>query len=110
MRYNYCEACGDPGNRQTHSMTRITLSESIKTQLGDLSKPLALYDENGAPLGTFTPTSKLTEQQRIAMTLPEHLLDSPVSVEELDRRLREEPLIPHEEVMAEVMELVRRLS
>ena len=83
-------------------MTHITLSNSMKAQLGALSEPLAFFDETGAPLGTFTPVSGLTEHQRVAMTLPEHLLDSKVPVEELRRRLREEPRIPHEEVMEQL--------
>ncbi len=83
-------------------MTHVTLSKSMKAQLGDLSEPLAFFDETGTPLGMFTPVSGLTEQQRIAMTLPEHLLDSKVPVEGLRRRLREEPRIPHEEVMQQL--------
>jgi len=83
-------------------MTHITLSNSTKAQLGALSEPLAFFDETGTPLGTFTPVSRLTEQQRIAMTLPEDLLDSKVPVEELRRRLREEPRIPHAEVMEQL--------
>jgi len=87
-------------------MTHITVSEKINSQLGAASEPLVLCDEAGTPLGTFTPVSRLTEHQRIAMTLPEHLLDSKLPVEELDRRLREEPGIPHEEVMRKVRELL----
>jgi hypothetical protein len=80
-------------------MTHITLSDSIRAQLGSLSEPLVLCDEAGKPLGTFTLVTGLTEHQRIAMTLPAHLLDSGTPVEELRRRLREEPRIPHEEVL-----------
>ncbi len=80
-------------------MTRITLSDSIRAQLGSLSQPLVLCDEAGKPLGTFTPVTSLTEQQRIAMTLPDHFLDSSTPTEELRRRLREEARIPHEEVL-----------
>jgi hypothetical protein len=80
-------------------MTHITLSDSMRSQLGRLNEPLVLRDEAGNPLGTFAPVAKLTEHQRIAMTLPDHLLDSTVPTEELDRRFREEPRIPHEEVM-----------
>lgn len=87
-------------------MTHITLSDSIKAQLGALGEPLAFFDEAGTPLGTFTPVNRLTEHQRVAMTLPEHLLDSKLPVEELNRRLREEPGIPHEEVMKQVMKLL----
>ena len=65
-------------------MTRITLTESMKAQPGAISEPLALFDEAGNPVGTFTPVSRLTEHQRIAMTLPERLLDSPTPVEESD--------------------------
>jgi hypothetical protein len=43
--------------------------------------------------------TKLTEHQRIAMTLPAYLLDSGTPTEELRRRLREEARIPHEEVL-----------
>jgi hypothetical protein len=87
-------------------MTHITVPDSMKTQLGASSAPLVICDKAGNPLGTFTPVSRLTEQQRIAMTLPEHLLDSRLPVEELNRRLREEPGIPHEEVMRKVRELL----
>jgi hypothetical protein len=79
-------------------MTRITLSESMRAQLGSLTEPLVLCDEAGIPLGTFTPLTSLTEHQRIAMTLPIQLLDSGTPTEELRRRLREETRIPHEEV------------
>ena len=87
-------------------MTHITLPDSIRSQLGTLSEPLVLCDDAGNPLGTFTPVGKLTEHQRIAMMLPEHLRNSGTPIEELDRRLREEPRIPHEEVMRKVMELL----
>ena len=87
-------------------MTHITVSENIKSQLGAASEPLVLCDEAGTPLGTFTPVARLTEHQRIAMTLPDHLLDSGVPLEELERRLREEPRIPHEEVIRKVQQLV----
>jgi hypothetical protein len=80
-------------------MTHVTVSDRLKTQLGASGEPLVLCDEAGNPLGTFTPLNRLTEQQRIAMTLPDHLRDSKVPVEELRRRLRDEPRIPHEEVM-----------
>ena len=80
-------------------MTRITLSDSMRAQLGSLSEPLVLCDEAGNPLGTFTPATRLTEHQRIAMTLPDHLLDSSTPTEELRRRLREESRVPHEEVL-----------
>ncbi len=88
-------------------MIRITIPGNLVEQLNP-SKPVVLCDEGGNPLGTFTPVSKLTEQQRIAMTLPEHLLDSPTPLEELNRRLREERPIPHEEVMKEIMEMIGR--
>ena len=80
-------------------MTHITLSDSVRAQLGSLSEPLVLCDEAGNPLGTFTPVTRLTEHQRIAMTLPDHLLDSGTPTEELRRRLHEEARIPHEEVL-----------
>ncbi len=80
-------------------MTRITVTEDMRAQLGSLSEPLVLCDEAGNPLGTFTPVTKLTEHQRIAMTLPDHFLDSGTPTEELRRRLREEARIPHEEVL-----------
>ena len=83
-------------------MTHVTITDSVKEQLGTLKEPLALFDESGKPLGTFTPVTKLTNHQRIAMTLPDHLLDSKLPVEELNRRLREEPGVPHEEVMRKV--------
>ena len=80
-------------------MTHITLSDSIRAQLGSLSEPLVLCDEAGNPLGTFTPVTALTEHQRMAMTLPENLLDSGTPAEELRRRLREERRVPHDEVL-----------
>ena len=80
-------------------MTHITISASMKSQLDSACEPLVLCDEAGTPLGTFTPVSRLTEHERIALTLPDHLRHSKVPVEELRRRLREEPRIPHEEVM-----------
>lgn len=80
-------------------MTHMTLSNSMRAQLGSLNEPLVLCDEAGNPLGTFTPVTKLTEHQRIAMTLPDHLLDSGTPTEELRRRLHEEARIPHEEVL-----------
>ena len=83
-------------------MTHFTLSDSIGAQLGSLSEPLVLCDEAGNPLGMFTPMTRLTAHQRIAMTLPNHLLDSGTPTEELRRRLREEPRIPHEEVLWKV--------
>ena len=83
-------------------MTRINLSDDIRAQLGSLSEPLMLCDEAGNPLGTFTPVTELTEHQRIAMTLPDNLLDSSTPTEELRRRLREEPRISHEEVLRKV--------
>ncbi len=79
-------------------MTHINLPDSMRSQLGSLSEPLVLCDEAGNPLGTFTPVTKLTEHQRIALTVPDHLLDSGTPTEELRRRLREER-IPHEEVL-----------
>jgi hypothetical protein len=80
-------------------MTHINLSDSMRSQLGSLNEPLVLCDEAGNPLGTFTPVTSLTEHQRIAMTLPDHLLDSRTPTEELRRRLREEVRVPHEEVL-----------
>ncbi len=80
-------------------MIHLTLSDNIRSQLGSLTEPLVLCDEAGIPLGTFTPVTRLTEHQRIAMTLPDHLLDSGTPAEELRRRLREEARIPHEEVL-----------
>jgi hypothetical protein len=87
-------------------MTHVTIPPSMKAQLGPLNERLVLCDEAGNPLGTFTPVSKLSEQQRIAMTLPDHVLDSKLPIEEHKRRLREEPGIPHEEVMRKVRELL----
>jgi len=87
-------------------VTHITLSDSIRSQLGDLSEPLVLCDDAGNLLGTFTSVAKLTEQQRIALTLPDHLLNSAIPREEMDRRLREELRIPHEEVMEKVKQLL----
>jgi hypothetical protein len=80
-------------------VTHINLPDSMRSQLGSLSEPLVLCDEAGNPLGTFTPVTKLTEHQRIALTVPDHLLDSGTPTEELRRRLREEARIPHEEVL-----------
>lgn len=40
----------------------------------------------------------LDENERIAMSLPDQR-KSRIPVEELRRRLREEPLVPHEEVL-----------
>jgi hypothetical protein len=85
-------------------MTHITLSDNIRSQLGALDEPLVLFDDAGNPLGTFTPVANLNEHQRIALTLPDHLLDSRLPLEELDRRLHDEPGIPHEEVLREVHE------
>lgn len=81
------------------AVTRVTLSDSMREQLGGLSQQVVLCDEAGNPLGTFTPITGLTEHQRIAITLPDQLLDSDTPVEELRRRLREEGRVPHEEVM-----------
>ena len=80
-------------------MTHINLSDRMRSQLGSLNEPLVLCDEAGNPLGTFTPVTKLAEHLRIAMTLPDHLLDSRTPPEELRRRLREEVRVPHEEVL-----------
>jgi hypothetical protein len=80
-------------------MTHITLSDSMRAQLGSLSEPLVLCDEAGNPLGTFTPVTRLTDHQRVAMTLPNHLLESNTPAEELRRRLRDEPRITQEEIM-----------
>ena len=82
-------------------MTRITLTDDIRAQLGGLTAPLVLCDEAGNPLGTFTPVTALTEHQRIAMTLPDHLLNSDTSDDELRRRLHEKGRVPHEEVLRE---------
>ena len=87
-------------------MTHITVSDSMKAQLGSLSEPLVLCDESGNPLGTFTPVTRLTEHQRIAMTLPDHLLNSGTPTEELRRRLREDARIPHEEVLKKAKQLL----
>ena len=80
-------------------MTHITVTDNMRSQLGSLNEPLVLCDEAGNPLGTFTPLTKLTEHQRIAMTLPDHLLDSATPAEELRRQLGEEPRVSHEEVL-----------
>jgi len=87
-------------------MTRITIPESVRAQLGGLSEPLVFCDEAGNPLGTYAPVTTLTEHQRIAMTLPDHLLDSDTPAEELQRRLREEGRIPHEEVVRKAKQCV----
>ncbi len=86
-------------------MTHVTVSDSIRTQLGSLREPLALCDEAGNLLGTFTPATALTEHQRIAMTLPHDLLYPEISAEELQRVLREEGRIPHDEVVRKAKEL-----
>jgi hypothetical protein len=80
-------------------MTHITLSNSIRTQLGSLSLPLALCDEAGNLLGTFTPAAALTEHQRIALTLPHDHLYPEIPAEELQSAIREEGRIPHDEVV-----------
>ena len=79
-------------------MTRITIPDSVRAQLGGLNKPVVFCDETGNPLGTFAPVTALTEHERIAMTLPDDQLDSATPTEELHRRLREEGRVPHEEV------------
>ena len=85
-------------------MTHVTVSDSIRTQLGSLSEPLALCDEAGNLLGTFTPATALTEHQRIAMTLPHDILFPEIPAEELQRALREEGRIPHDEVVRKAKE------
>jgi hypothetical protein len=87
-------------------MTHITVPASIQSQFDASEEPLIVCDEEGTPLGTFIPAAKSTGHQRTLMTLPEHLRDSKVSVDELRRRLREERLIPHEEVMEMVKKLL----
>ena len=87
-------------------MTHVTLPDSIRSQLGSLNEPFVLCDEAGKPLGTYTPVTELTEHQRISLTLPNHLRQSKLPLEELDRRLRDEPGIPHEEVLRKVKELL----
>ncbi len=86
-------------------MTHITLPDSITTQLGSLSEPLALCDEAGNLLGAFTPATALTEHQRIAMTLPHDLLYPEIPAEELQKALREEGRIPHDEVVQKAKEV-----
>ena len=85
-------------------MTRVTIPDSVRAQLGGLSEPLVFCDEAGNPLGTFAPVTALTEHQRVAMTLPDHQLDSATPTEELRRRLREEGRIPHKEVVRKAKE------
>lgn len=80
-------------------MARITIPDCVRAQLGGLTEPLVFCDEAGNPLGTFAPVTALTEHQRVAMTLPDHQLDSATPTEELRRRFREEGRIPHEEVV-----------
>ena len=87
-------------------MTHVTVSDSIRTQLGSLSEPLALCDEAGNLLGTFTPAAALTEHQRIAMTLPHDLLYPGIPAEELQRVLREQGRIPHDEVVRKAQEVL----
>ena len=87
-------------------MTHITVSGSMRTQLGSISEPLALCDEAGNLLGTFTPATALTEHQRIAMTLPHDLLYPEIPAEELQRALRDEGRIPHDEVVRKATEFL----
>ena len=87
-------------------MTHITLSDSIRTQLGSLTEPLALCDEAGNLLGAFTPATALTEHQRIAMMLPHDILYPEIPAEELRRAIREEGRIPHDEVVRKASEFL----
>jgi hypothetical protein len=87
-------------------MTHITVSDSVRRQLGSFSEPLALCDQAGNLLGTFTPATALSEHQRIAMMLPRDLLYPEIPAEELQRALREEGRIPHDEVVRKAKEFL----
>jgi hypothetical protein len=60
-------------------MNRITVDDSLKTQLDGLAEPVEVVDESGRRLGHFVPVLATTASD-----------NSPYSTDELKRMRREE--------------------
>ena len=73
-------------------MTRITVAGAVGRQLAEIHNCVQLCDEAGQTLGLFTPAPRL-------------ILEPSISADELDRREKEEPLIPTAEVLAHLRSL-----
>jgi len=74
-------------------MVRVTIDETFRAKLGNLDSPLELCDETGRVVGHFIP-----EQDRSIY----EGVESPTSNEELERRLREEPGRPLEDILRDL--------
>lgn len=72
-------------------MTRIVVNETLRSLLHDLSRPLEFCDEKGQVLGRFVPENE---------TAVGPYEPPPLSEEEIQRRLSEEPTYTTAEVLA----------
>jgi len=71
-------------------MSSLTVDTPLVAQLGKVSAPTKLCDPSGRVLGTFLPEEDRSLYDRVA---------SPNRDEELDRRLREYPERPLEDIL-----------
>ena len=74
-------------------MVRVTIDESVTSQLGDLSSFIELCDASGRVLGYFTPAEDRSQYEGV---------DSPEDDHELDRRSREESERPLDEILRDL--------
>ena len=72
-------------------MTRIVVNDTLRGLLHDLSRPLEFCDENGQLLGRFMPEIE---------TAARPYEPPPLTEEEIQRRLTEEPTYTTAEVLA----------
>lgn len=74
-------------------MVRVTIDQVVRSKLGGLDSPLELCDETGRVVGHFIPVEDHSIYEGV---------ESPVSDEELDRRLREESGRPLEDILRDL--------
>jgi hypothetical protein len=71
-------------------MTRITVSSDMRNCLGDLQRPVELYDESGRLIGRVIPAY---DPDKYDLTEPD------IDPEEIQRRLNERPRYSTKEVL-----------
>jgi hypothetical protein len=74
-------------------MGRVTIDQALRSKLGSFESPLELCDETGRVVGHFIPVEDRSIYEGV---------ESPVSNEELDRRLREESGRPLDDILRDL--------
>ncbi len=76
-------------------MTKVTIDHTMRDKLRNLSEPVELCDEEGRVLGYFTPVVDQSMYEGV---------DSPISEEELQRRLNEDGGRPLADILRDLEE------